>query len=207
MKQYFFDIGLWQADELFAPIRNKRDTIRILMKTLKIMLANENVNADKLAGEIVLVVSKMSRLFYFSEYKYFSINFPFTVTESDRGLIYSSKNIEDVDSWITSQILSIITAEHSFESCSIYDFIDPIASVTEYHASFWAFFKDLLLYEDGYIRYDYDEKNQDDSLHPLNHYDVFYSPGATFKIGLRSRIHREVIIDLLRLESKCHFFE
>lgn len=207
MKRYSFDIGAWYSDTIFAPIRNKLDSIALLMKTLKIMTTNQEITEGQAIGQIVLVVSKMSRLFYFTKDKYFSVNFPFTVTETEAGLIYSSKHISDIDSRVTSQVLSIVSSEDSFNTDCVLEFADPISTIVDRDLDFWSFFRELLLYEDGYIRYDYDEERQDSLLHPRNHYDVFYSSGATFKIGLKQRIERETIIDLLRTESNCHFLE
>lgn len=207
MKQYCFDIGAWQADEMFSPIRGKKAVIELLMKTLKVISANQEIPSEQSGGQIVLVVSKMSRLFFFAEDKYVSINFPFTVRDTEEGLIFSSRHIADIDSKITSDVLSVLKDTDSFDSSCILEFADPIASITDYNSEFWAFFRGLLLYEDGYIRYDYDEEHANGLLHPLNHYDVFYSSGATFKIGLKARIGREVIIDLLRTDSSCHFVE
>jgi len=198
-------IGVWHSDVILAPIRNKRDNITFLMKTLKIMITNQKITESQAIGQIVLVVSKMSRLFYFSKDKYFSVNFPFAATETEEGLIYSSKYVSDIDSGITSQVLSVVSSEDSFNTDCIFEFADPIATIVDYNLNFWSFLRELLLYEDGYIRYDYDEKHQDGLLHPLNHYDIFYSSGATFKIGLKQRIERETIIDLLRIGSNCHF--
>lgn len=149
----------------------------------------------------------MSRLFYFTKDKYFSVNFPFAATETEEGLIYSSEHISDIDSRVTSQVLSVISSEDSFGADCIFEFADPIATIVDYDLNFWSFLRELLLSEDGYIRYDYDEEHQNGLLHPLNHYDVFYSSGATFKVGLKQKIERETIIDLLQTESNCHFLE
>ena len=88
------------------------------MKTLKIMTTNQETTKDQIIGQIVLVVSKMSRLFYFTKDKYLSVNFPFTVTETEEGLVYSSKHISDIDSRVTSQVLSIISSDRANASHS-----------------------------------------------------------------------------------------
>ena len=207
MRQYSFDIGIWHSDDIFAPIRNKKDCIELLMKTLKIMITNQEVSEENKYGEIKLIVAKMSRLFYFSENKYFSINFPFTVADADDGLVFSSENTLDIDSKITSQVLGIISTSNSFNSNCLYDFLDPISSIVDSNSNFWSFLKELLLFEDGYIRYEYDEENENGLIHPLNHYDVFYSSNSTFKVGLKNKIGHTSLIDLLQVESNCHFFE
>ena len=62
-----------------------------------------------------------------------------------------------------------------------------------------------MLFEEGYIRYDHDEINENGLLHPLFHYDIFYSSNTTFKIGLKTSINCDHFIDLLQVESNCHF--
>lgn len=207
MRRYSFDIGYWNDDELFSPIRNKKECIIVLMKSLKIMIANQKIDGIKKIGEIVLVVSKMSRIFYISEQKTYSINFPFTVTENDGELFYSYDDVSEIDSMITSQIISVIKSNESFDSNCIYEFTDHITSIADYSVNFWPLLRKLILFEDGYIRYDNDIKNDNGLKHPRYHYDIFYSSNITFKIGLRQSITHESLIDLLLLESNCHFLE
>ena len=66
--------------------------------------------------------------------------------------------------------------------------------------------------EDWYIRYDYDEENYKkakrywkEHTHPLNHYDLFYSSNATFKIGLLNEISSNDIIEFLDLKKECQY--
>ncbi len=80
MKRYEFQIARWNEDDIFSPIRSKKDSIHILMKTIKIMTINQQVSEEDSIGKIVLLVSKMSRLFFFSQDKFFSIVFPLTVS-------------------------------------------------------------------------------------------------------------------------------
>ncbi|OEZ52338.1 hypothetical protein JAB1_01220 [Janthinobacterium sp. MP5059B] len=71
MKKYRFPIDKFQADWMFSPIRNRLDSIAILMKTLKILLVNSPPSEEKVVGEVVLQVSKMSRIFLYLRKKYF----------------------------------------------------------------------------------------------------------------------------------------
>lgn len=57
------------------------------------------------------------------------------------------------------------------------------------------------------FRYDCDVANENGAVHPLHHYDVFYSSNSTFKIGLKNELEKETLIDLLQIETNCHFFE
>lgn len=207
MKEYSFEIDQRQIDQLFSPIREKRDVVRLLMKAIKIMLVNSPPKKEDSKGEIILHVSKMSRIFFFSEFRYFSVCFPFTVLEGSESLEFSSDGIVDIDSKITSDILAFINSEESFNVNCAYRFIEPVLDMSRYEPNFWTLVLKLLTLDDGYIRYDYDEENEQELVHPKNHYDVFYSSNSTFKVGLKRKLKKEDMIDFVRLESNCHFIE
>lgn len=207
MKKYSYKIGSWDESKIFSPIRNKWDSITLIMKTLKIMMTNNEISEENSIGEIVLIISKMSRLFFFTDKKYFSVNFPFFVKEIDGELHYSSSCIDSIDSMVTSQVLSIVSSVKSQSTTCVIEFSEEISDLSEVNRDFWPFFRELLVFEDGYIRYDHDPIRAKGRLHPLCHYDVFYSTGTTFKVGLNNPINKETIIDLLHTESECHFFE
>jgi hypothetical protein len=208
LKRISFNLDERQVKLLFSPIREKTDVIKLLMESIKIMLVNNEMKENLIKGRMLLHVSKMSRLFYFSDNKYFSINFPFFINQEDT-LFFYSKNLKDIDSRITSDVLGILSSEKNLiASSSMYDLLE-LASETEddedYRNIFLSFLNELLLFEDGYIRYDYDEKRTNELTHPLNHLDIFYSSGSTFKIGLTKRISEDFLIDLLDLQTVCHF--
>lgn len=184
------------------------------MKTLKLMIVNENFSNESSGGEIILMVSKMSRLFYFSKdkHKHFSLNFPFRIREEDSGLIYYSYHISDIDSRVTSAVLGVLSEIERFDANCVLEFAELIEEFTglieEFdQESFWPFLRELFLHEDGYIRYDYDEKHENSQTHPLYHLDICYSPGNTFKFGLRKEIGEDYFIDILNTETNCTYLE
>jgi len=207
MKRYSFKLNeaIWKG--LLKPIRSKRDTTTLLMKSIKLMLVNPSIGSDNVHGEMILIVSKMSRLFYLTKDKIFSIGFPFSANFETTPPVFSSKSGMSIDSRITSEILGILSDDQLFNSGCPYQFIDPVLVFSEGVDGYWQLLLDLLMYEDAYIRYDYDEKNQNHEQHPVNHYDVFYSPYATFKLGLRERVSGDRLVDLLSIETNCHFIE
>lgn len=76
----------------------------------------------------------------------------------------------------------------------------------------WEFIKDILIYEDAYIRYDHDEENfniykekGEEKKHPLHHLDIFYSTGSTFKLGLKDKINIEKFLYLLKVDEDSLF--
>ena len=42
-------------------------------------------------------------------------------------------------------------------------------------------------------------------IHPVNHYDVNYENSSTYKVGLNNKIGMDEFIDLLNVETDCHF--
>lgn len=209
-KEYYFSLDQSQCDWAFKAIRNKKDVIEILMRVLKTISIYTEPSADKVAGKMKLHISKMSRVFFFSEGKYYSLAFPFTLEVSGNNLCFCSGEIEIIDSYITSKVLSIIN-DPSYLNPSFWAFFEPLIELEDQQTipGFWAFFKMLLTHEDGYIRYDVDPdpRRLDPRSHPLHHFDVFYSNQPTFKIGLREHYTNDDMIDLLNRETDCHFFE
>ena len=207
MKEYTIPLDQRQVDLFFSPIRDKVDIINTLMKTIKLLLVQKASDVPNPKGEVKLVVSNMSRIFFFSENKYFSINFPFSFRPpcADLGLLFYSKNIEEIDNKTTSDVITLLADTDRFSENSVLDFIEPISDLEPDEENIWPFFLELFMYEDGYIRYDYDEKHVNGALHPLNHYDVFHTSKATFKIGLTDRLEKKQFIDLVDTKTDCHF--
>ncbi len=214
MKKLEFLINESSLD-LFFPkyrIKTKAHIIEILMETIKYMLLNPEIKSDCSVGKILLIVDKMSRVFYFSENKYYSISFPFFVEKVENEFTFGFKNIIEVESRLINKILQIIKCDEFKEKCSL-DFIAPICEFEENcDENFWIFLRELLLMEDGYIRYDYDKdeyekfksKGEEDK-HPLNHYDIFYTSSNTFKIGLKDKLSEDQFIDLFDNQKKRNY--
>ncbi len=102
-------------------------------------------------------------------------------------------------------MIAIIKCDEFKANCSL-EFVTPICDYTEEcDENFWVFLRELLLMEDGYIRYDYDEEHENGDIHPLNHYDLFYSSNATFKIGLEDKERQTNFIDLMDINTSCKY--
>lgn len=216
MKKIEFDLDNAHLDKFFPKyrIKNKAHIIELLMEATRYMLINPNITADNVVGKILLYVDKMSRLFFFTENKYFSISFPFLVHELDEEQQhkFSFQNDINIDSKLIGQVIQIIKCDEFKEKCS-FNFIAPICDYEENcDENFWIFLRELLLMEDGYIRYDFDENNYkkfkekgEEHLHPLNHYDLFYSNNTTFKIGLNYKINKDEFIDFVNVKINCKY--
>lgn len=205
-KEFYFNLDQAQCNWAFQAIRTKTDAIEILMRVLKTISIYVEPPADAIAGRMKLHISKMSRVFFFKENKYYSMAFPFTVEEINGKLSFSSADIDDIDNYITSKVLSVINDKNSSDG-SLWAFFEPLLEIEDQNLApgFWPFFKMLLTYEDGYIRYDVDPIRVNGDKHPLHHFDIFYSNNPTFKIGLRENISNDSMIDLLDRSTDCHF--
>ncbi len=215
MKKFEFNINEGMKNNLFVPIRNKSDVIRVLMHSIKIMLiVPKPIRKPSIDDSIILLVDKMSRLFYFSENKYYSIGFPFIVDDNSEQIKFFLKNNKiEIDSDMASKILSIIDCHQTLNANCSLDFIEKIEEY-EQNSNIWMVFKELIFFEDGYIRYDYDEENYNKALqsnkcklHPLNHIDIFYSSNCTFKIGMDAKINNENFRDMMDTATDCYFIK
>lgn len=212
MKRYQFNIGTYFLEKVSTPIRKKEDTIKLLMETVKMFLIGNIVTDENRKGTVIIVVDKMSRVFFEIEDKCFSINFPFSInkTEEDEIRIYEPNHNIEINNQTTSNILSLISAKILNENC-LEDFLCKIEEVDEFNKNpdsiidTWKILKKLILFEDGYLRYDHDPIHENGDLHPLNHYDFYYSKGNTFKIGLANKINVEKIIDMLDTNTNTNF--
>ena len=67
----------------------------------------------------------------------------------------------DIDARLIAQVIAIIKCDEFKANCSL-DFVAPICEYEEEcDENFWIFLRELLLMEDGYIRYDLDQENYD----------------------------------------------
>lgn len=205
-----------ESKKIFFPhvrIKDKVKIIEILMEACRYLLHEEPTERE-VGNLLVLKVEKMSRLFFIENNRYYSIGFPFNfhINDSERRIIY--KDLLNIDSKLISDVISIIK-DVRFESDNFLDFADTFAEIDDdYLGRIWILFKDLLMYEDGYLRIDYDPvefqkaKNKNkEHTHPENHIDLFYSNGNTFKLGLMKRINKDFFVDLLNTKTDCTYLE
>lgn len=205
MKKYVFYIDRFQAGWAFAPIRDKTDLVEILVRTLKVMLTPVDVPVSDRAGEITLLVQKMSRLFYCSEGKMYSIAFPFTCTELEGRLLFYSHAHPRIDSKTTSDVLALLSTPELLTTSDVLTFADPICTACDIDSHIWSLLREMLLTEGGYVRYDDDIERVNGHRHPRHHLDLFYSQGSTFKAGLRDAITQNDFADILNTETDCRY--
>lgn len=190
-------------------VRTKKDVITIWMHALKaFIIGGEFTAADARAGTLTIALSSMSRLFCESdiERKVFSVSFPFKLKEGEGGeRFFCSRGNFILNSKTTSDILALINDGKALEISDFYGFMEAVDEAAADDQDIWGLLRDLMLSEDGYIRYDRDPERVDGDKHPEHHFDVCYSSEATYKVGLVDAVDQQVFIDVLDIGTDCHF--
>jgi len=205
------------ARKMFFPnerIKTKRKILEILLESCRYILYNELSENIRSGEKIVFKNDKMSRLFFVSATKVYSIIFPFNIYQERGETKINYRNLVDIDSQTISNLISFLkNPANQSEDC--YDFIEPITQFEKPQQSLcWIVLNHLFFSEDGYIRYDNDpighaqalEKNAE-HRHPLYHLDIFYSTQATFKLGIERAIIDKEIVDLMNTTTDCKYIK
>ncbi|PLK45014.1 hypothetical protein [Emticicia sp. TH156] len=214
MKKFEYHITPWIINKFFPHfrIKNKLEILNILLETVRYITPYNHSSIVETVGKITIIVDKMSRIFFFTEEKAYSITFPFFILEKGDEIKLALNNIE-IDSSLISNLIAIISQGDFLDVNSI-DFLDLIINYEVESESFLRVLQELLMYEDGYIRYDYDndgyqeaKRNGWEHRHPLNHFDLFYTNKATFKIGLENKILVDEFIDIVDVKTDCKYMK
>jgi len=208
-KQFSLDIDEYQASIYLSAIRSKRDIVLLWMETIKNFLVGQPAEGGRVSASLSICVDKMSRLFCTSEggRKIFSVSFPFSVSFGSDQFRFLSREGVEIDSRISSNIIALIVSNEIFGVQDFSSFIDPILELSEYDPQLWTLMRELMIAEDGYIRYDWDETREDGHRHPLHHLDVYYSSASTFKVGLGQQLDQTLFVSILDLTTDCHYLK
>lgn len=207
MKQFVLPIDKYQAESFLGAIRSKKDVIILWMNAIKAFIANQPASDDDQAASLAIVIRSMSRLFceLNSGEKIFSVSFPFNTKMENSEIIFQSREGIQIDSRVSSQILSLIEGSDILDCKDFSQFIDPIFDATEMDNTLWTLIRELMLTEDAYLRYDKDSSRINGHLHPEHHIDLYYSSSGSFKIGLDEKIDRPTLVSILSIETDCHY--
>jgi hypothetical protein len=185
MKEIVFYLNIVSKNKLFKPIRERKDIITILLESIRLMICNNQIPAKKACGKIILHIEKINRIVYFTEKKYFSINFPFFIDNSDNYIIYDRNGLE-IDSRVISILIELISEDNIFNSDNFSSFFDAMEIIYD-EKKIWECFFHLLTFEEGYVRFDNDIEHIAES-HPQHHIDLFYKENNKIKFGLSNEI-------------------
>ena len=200
-----FEIDQYQAKAFSRAIRSRFDILRLWMDAIKIIINYSPPSKDFTAAEVHIHNSRMSRLFYLSGSKTFSIAFPFRIETGDGVFTVKTSSGIDVDSKLSSEILHIVTLLQGGGLVNEWALAEHFEDQGGASAEFWPVLAGLLDAEDGYLRFDHDPERKDGHKHPLDHADLFYTNGASFKVGLHKKLGLEEIVDILNRETDCHY--
>lgn len=193
-------------------IKDKLKLIEILLESIRYILSAERKKIVRGDNKIIFRKEKMSRIFFVSKLKTYSIRFPFNVLIENEDISINYKNLIDLN---PSNISNLIAFFKDFDvnTDECFDFAEQVIDFQdEINYNYWSLIRELLLLEEGYIRYDYDEKGYKEAVkkkqkhkHPLHHLDIFYSNEVTFKVGLENLANDREIIDTLNTETNCKY--
>jgi len=212
MKKFEFDIAPSILGTIFPNyrIKTKLQILNILLETVRYTFSFPTFQVAKPKGKIVLIVDKMSRLFFYSDDKAYSVVFPFTTQEKDSELHFFYQGI-NINSYLISNLIGIIKSD-AFMAGNSLDFSESIIDLEHENEDFMFILRELILYEDGYVRFDFDEEgynaakdNGFEHRHPLHHFDLFYTSNATFKLGVENKLLIEDFIDILNINTDCKY--
>lgn len=208
-KQFNLDIDKYQAEIYIKSVRSKHDIVLLWMATIKNFLVGQPASGQNGVANLSIHVEKMSRLFCTSKEgaKIFSVAFPFSVMCIDDEYRFFSREGIEIDSRVSSSIISVITSGEIFVSQDFSKFIDPILEMSEFEPSLWALVRELMLAEDCYVRYDWDKDGRNGHVHPEHHLDFFYSNEGTFKVGLEQQIDKGFLASILDSTTDCHYLK
>ena len=204
IKNITINIPEFDENLFFAPIRDKISYVHVILYSTRYLLLGNIASKSPSSSKFTLDIDKMSRLTFQKENKIFSISYPFTVIidEGNINKIQTNSGIE-IDFRLVSNALSVIENIDFRNQPSTSDFlfefddegIDDGLKLVEY----------LFVCEPGYLRFDFDQENENGALHPLNHIDINYSDYASYKIGLKERIDYTKFIDILNIKTDCYY--
>lgn len=198
MSRYDFNIPKHTKEKIFFSIREKKDVISLLIETIKFIKASSHISENTDAKIIIISKSKMSRIFYILNNKYFSIIFPFRIEVNEEEYRFFLKDGTELTYEFLSKITELIKNEVFFKTFE--DFVNEIFDKNNTFLNeekIWDFMKEICFLEYGYLRYDYDLEHENGNFHPLNHLDINYSNRTTFKLGLSKEITTQEFVDML----------
>ena len=193
-------------------LKNRVKLINLVLFISKFLLVNPypidekdrvgQLNYDKNTKRLMLTENNIET----SECRHFSLQYPFNIKcdkENYRISLQSTSNEFEIYS-VHIQILQMLLDEGVLDyqkakygiSMETHSKIEDIVindldvkNPDNLISETLDIFLDLLVFEPAYIRFDEDAKRQDGDIHPLYHFDIFYSNAPSLKIGSKAKIN------------------
>lgn len=210
MKVILRKIEPYENKKFSHTLKRHKDYTRVLLEiTRKLLNNDDDIEETSLAKQAYLkmVRDKQSRIFvYLSVDKFFSFAYPCQV-EMDRKSnkvvsIYTTSGI-NCSLELISNAISILDDVKCDSIIDVYesrDEEDTFINIEAYKLLefFWS-------HEPCHLRYDYDLRSCNGSIHPLNHLDVNISLNGSYKIGLKSKLTPIEFEDIVNKSTDCYF--
>lgn len=200
----------------FNSIRNKKDTILLLLETIeKLLVYSEEIKEfsdfEVVKTEedlrIVIYINKMKRLFYCTKNKVQSLCFPFTIVLNENSVEFLHEKI-----LLDYSKISILKGVFKRSSMTTITELNDELLNDDYYNSLCKNEKEIIkqvllfltIFEDGYLRFDFhDTENFNEDFHPLHHIDLYYTNSNTFKLGLEKEMSLKKNIKIIDITEKC----
>ena len=212
IKQYRFHIPDFPhyRTMLFKPVRSGRDCINLLVTILRFIYNYKTLNVKDSRMQLIIHVSKNSRVILLDDsHKVSSLTFPFTITEDENGYAIRSSATGDLNEDLLEEVNTILGLNSAFgkveQGGDLSSIADAIMDMDAPDPRIWSFVTELLLAETGYMRVETDPDNENGQIHPLHHIDIFCTQPAKVKLGLHDPMNEQQILDMLDLETPCHY--
>lgn len=185
-------------------LKERSEIIEICLNTCRYVNSIQPIAAVKpQIGQIALIVDYMSRIFFFTEEKYYSIALPIQIEVIKKN----NFKFKHTDTYITSEYWTWLIALHKNGKEILendINFLDFLFNCESNNFDFYSLYDMFKETDYGYIRYDIDPTAYKDALkkgkvhsHPLNHFDIHLSNHSTFKTGLITQISPTEFIEYL----------
>lgn len=214
MREYKIEITSELEAILENAIRKKKDVIKLLLAAVSLLTYGTRIDRPT-KDHLVLRIDKMKRLFVVQEHKITTFNFPFGVEENpldNKVTIFDPLTDMELDganlAILRNIFYELIDSEDFLSLKDLDSDLEKIMDSFDKHTEkdrLWSIMKYLMEFEVGYLRFDYDLERKNGRMHPLNHLDINYSTGVTYKIGLNSKKSVTELIDILDLNTECSF--
>lgn len=207
---FFFNLEKYQVDELFKEITDKREFLHLKLKLLEYIHLWTG-NKEETPPYCCIDFENLKRAFLINQdgTKIISFSFPFIIkTQSPNfelknsiSSVHYCGQAGTIFMRNISEAISILK-EYTSRDNNIYNAL-TLDDEDNIDLESFRLFEYLLFCEDGYIRYDYDFKNQNAITHPLNHFDIHYSEPSHYKIGLSNRLELKTFFSILDKKKIC----
>jgi hypothetical protein len=210
-KEYSFVMSKQIIEKSSKPLRSREEAVLLILYTIRMLDICKYITEER-EEKVIFSIDKMNRIFYQSENKVFSMQFPFCIEKNsdDSGIvIYDLITRKQINSTVLSLLIEaferLSRVETDFETLFEIVMEPQENGIDISEKEMWKLVEHLLKYDLGYLRCDHDSENAEGDLHPLNHFDIFLDSQATFKIGLKKQIDYCRFQDILNINTDCTY--